>query len=203
MVKMQDLTGLKFNRWTVVSYSHRRKKLSLWNCICECGTKAVVFRSALTSGHSKSCGCLRDELASERSATHRMSGTSFHLVWKNIHSRCNNKSNRSYKYYGARGIKVCKRWDRFENFYNDMWPIYSEGMSIERPNNNKNYQPSNCIWIPKRDQSKNRRTNVFIDTPWGKMTCADAARKLQIRPSTFCIRRKRKPKSEWFKPRIR
>ena len=198
MAIMEDLSGTKHNRWTVNRFAWKIKKNSYWHCQCECGTFAVVGRGPLISGNSKSCGCLRDELASKRAKTHGYTGTSIYLTWKNIHSRCENKSNVSYIYYGARGIKVCKRWKTFELFFFDMFPTWAEGMSIERLDNNKNYEPSNCIWIPKKDQSKNRRTNIEIDTLWGRMICADAARKLKISPASFCRRMQRWPKNKWF-----
>ena len=200
MASMQDLTGKKYGRWTVISFSHRRAKNAFWLCKCECGTKATIDRGSLKSGHSQSCGCLRDELASIRSASHRMSGTEIYVAWKNIRARCEIPTNNSFKYYGARGIKVCQRWQIFENFYEDMGPSWSEGMSIERLDNDKDYKLSNCTWIPKKDQAKNRRTNIEIDTPWGRMLCADAARKLGISAGSFCRRRKKWPLERWFEP---
>lgn len=200
MARMADLTGQRFGRWTVISFSHKVKKNAYWNCICECGTSKYVHRSQLVHGKSKSCGCLRDELASERAGTHRMTGTSFYLVWKNIRARCENETNNSFKYYGARGIKVCERWHIFENFHEDMWSSWREGMSIERADNDKDYEPSNCSWILKGDQSKNRRSNVIIDTPWGRMTCADAARHIGISAGSFYKRTQLWPQERWFDP---
>lgn len=195
---MKDLSGLVFGRWTVLSFSHKVKKNSFWTCRCECGTIRTISRGPFVNGGSKSCGCWRDESASIRSGSHHMAGTKVYVTWKNIRSRCENPKNTSYKYYGARGIKVCERWQVFEVFYDDIGKNWSEGMSIERIDNDKNYEPNNCTWIPKENQGKNRRINVFVDSPWGRITQADAARKVGITPATFCRRMQRWPKEKWF-----
>lgn len=106
--------------------------------------------------------------------------------WMAMRARCNNPKDAGFKDYGGRGISVDPRWnDSFMSFWTDMGPTWKPGMSIERLNVNGNYEPSNCCWIPRADQPKNRRMCVFIDTPWGNMTLADAARKIGLSPMAF------------------
>ena len=116
-------------------------------CRCICGTEIEVTKGSLVSGHTQSCGCLQRERAVEANLTH---GASHKLleyeVWKGMHQRCTNPKHISYKYYGARGIKVCKRWKKFENFIADIGLRPDKTYTIERRNSNKNYTPSNCYW---------------------------------------------------------
>lgn len=114
-----------------------------------------------------------------------MTGTKVFSIWKGMLSRCNNANGRQYKDYGGRGIKVCKRWRKFENFYADMGDRPSPQHTLERINNNGNYTPSNCCWLHKSKQSKNRRNSRFLTTPWGRLTIAETARR--IGASWFCI----------------
>jgi hypothetical protein len=106
-------------------------------------------------------------------------------VWANIHTRCKYPSHTAWKSYGARGITVCPAWENFEQFRDDMGPTYAPGLTIERKDNNLGYCPENCEWIPRSDQSKNRRCNHRLDTPWGVLTLADAARKAKMNEATL------------------
>lgn len=198
MAEMRNLSGLVFGRWVVLNFSHKVKKNSFWTCRCECSSVRTISRGPLVNGSSKSCGCWRDEAASLRSGSHHMSKTKIYVTWKNIRTRCEKSTNKSYKYYGARGIKVCERWHDFNNFYADIGKDWSEGMSIERIDNDKGYELSNCTWIPKENQGKNRRINVFVNSPWGRITQADAARKLNLSPASFFRRMENWPESRWF-----
>ncbi len=95
--------------------------------------------------------------------SHRMSGTSEHIAWLNMKARCSNPSRPDYERYGGRDIKVCDRWLKsFENFYKDMGPRPSKGMSLDRINNNGNYEPENCKWSDAVDQTNNMRNNLFL-----------------------------------------
>lgn len=93
---------------------------------------------------------------------HGMGRTNFYSVWRGLRSRCEKKNHRQYKNYGGRGIKVCKRWGKFENFYKDMFPTYKKGLSIDRINNNGNYSPRNCRWTDSKTQCNNLRKTLFV-----------------------------------------
>lgn len=152
-----DLTGLRFGLWLVQRYlpgdtktMPRRK--GRWFCVCECGVERPVDASNLVDGQSLSCGCQNIGITARTPALKRTSG-SYYLMRR----RCRNPKDASYLNYGGRGIRVCDRWlHSFEDFLADMGecPL---GYSIERVNVNGNYEPSNCTWIPKADQAKNRR----------------------------------------------
>lgn len=158
---LKDLTGQKFGRWTVQSRAGLTpNKISTWNCICECGKIKVVRSDLLRRGLSESCGCLARQLSSERNGKHCCSyvKTVEYMAWCSMRQRCNNPTGRDYPDYGGRGIKVCSRWDHFILFLHDMGLRPSPEHSLDRINNDGNYEPSNCRWATKSEQMSNRRS---------------------------------------------
>ena len=151
---IKNLTGLKFGRLTVLNKRIESKKNILWLCKCDCGTEKFIRLSHLPNGHSKSCGCWHLEIV--KKIRHGMSNTRTFISWASMLSRCKNKNIPRYKDYGGRGIKVCKRWLKFENFYKDM-KERPEGLSIDRKDNNKGYYKSNCRWATAKEQQNNKR----------------------------------------------
>lgn len=157
---MVNLTGLKFNRLTVLKYSHTAKKKIYWECKCSCGNVVIVQTSGLKNGHTKSCGCLRKEISRKTMAGINKNNAKGHntrtyTTWYSMVSRCNNPKHGSYKKYGAKGIRVCERWLNFKDFLLDMGER-PEGSSIDRIDNSKGYEPSNCRWTTPSIQSINR-----------------------------------------------
>ena len=149
--------GGVFSRLTVVSRAGSTERgAALWNCVCACGNKKVQRSDQLTTGSSVSCGCYAIEQVRKRVTTHGMTDTFEFNVWLAMKKRCTDPKHPRYHRYGGRGIKICKRWEKFEKFYADMGKCNVEKGSIERINNNRGYTPSNCKWIPKTEQSKNR-----------------------------------------------
>lgn len=135
-------------------------------CRCDCGAVKFVRLKQLQDGVVKSCGCLLKEKAAQRcidrETTHGMSKVPEYNVWNAMRERCTNPKLRSFKDYGARGITVCERWSSFENFYADMGPRPVPGMSLERMNNDGNYEPGNVRWATATEQARNRRSSVLV-----------------------------------------
>jgi len=151
----QDITNKRYGRLLVIDYVDKAyvNKDHWWLCLCDCGNSKKVLGTNLKRGTSFSCGCLRSELLRRSKQTHGMTLTSEFNIWNGMRKRCLNKNNKDYKNYGGRGIKVCDRWlNSFENFYVDMGGRPSAKHSIDRINNDGDYEPSNCRWATAKEQ---------------------------------------------------
>ena len=167
MPKKIDLTGQRFGRLTVIQDTSERKcGCVIWYCSCDCGNKVRITSGNLINKSTKSCGCLQKEIASKTGklnkhghyAGNKASPTYF--SWRAMKTRCGNPKHDSYKYYGGRGVTVCKRWaNSFENFLIDMGER-PEGTSLDRIDTNGNYRPDNCKWSTPTEQQHNRRDNI-------------------------------------------
>lgn len=157
MSNKKEMVGKTFGLLTVVEQGVTVNKRILWKCVCECGQECEKSGVLLRTGHTKSCGCLTSKTCAERNKTHGMSKLPEYRVWKEMHRRCKNANRDDYKHYGGRGISVCKRWSKFENFYEDMGKRPSVSHSIDRIHTDKSYCPSNCVWATQTQQVRNRR----------------------------------------------
>ena len=148
--------GQKFGRLTVIKSYIEKKSSRKWCHLvrCECGKEHLVQGGALTSGHSKSCGCLVRDINTK----HGKSGSPEFRIRQDMIQRCTNKNNKRFSDYGGRGILICDRWlESFENFYADMGERLSKDHSIDRIDNNGNYEPNNCQWSDREHQQRNQR----------------------------------------------
>lgn len=200
--------GNKFERLTIVSYAgvDKRNK-TLYNVVCDCGSNLICFATELRQGHTKSCGCLRSELSSKRMTSHGATKggekPSEFSTWCNMKQRCNDSNSKNYHRYGGRGIKVCDRWvNSYENFIADMGQKPSPKHTIDRKDNNGDYEPSNCRWATQKEQNNNTSTNRIIEYEGQKMTVSEASEKSGIKYATL-LRRVRHNTEDIFNKKVR
>lgn len=180
-IDVDDIIGKKFDRLTVLQYDYHDKKGKdhYYICKCSCGKIISVSRKGLLTRNNKSCGCQKIDAATK----HGLAKTKFYKCHTAMKDRCYNPNNKAYSSYGDRGIKVCDRWlgeDGFVHFKEDMYDSYLEhckiygedNTSIDRINVDGDYEPSNCRWATKKEQSNNRRVTVRYEQ-YNNMTCRD------------------------------
>jgi len=175
-----NLTGKKFGRLKVVKFSRSRKlsagiSYRYWNCLCDCGAELEVSTGNLNHAHTQSCGCLQRDRALEANRIHLGIKTAEFACWVHIRQRCENERSKDYRNYGARGIKVCVRWNSFLNFLSDMGKKPSHHLTIERIDNDGDYSPSNCRWATRKEQNRNSRSNRLLSFGGNKMTTSQWA----------------------------
>lgn len=170
-----EMKGKKVGRLLVTGYAYTKDKRAYWNCLCDCGNKLAVMGKPLRQGKTQSCGCLQIDRARQANTTHGKAKTLLWGVWQAMETRTTNKNGSHWKYYGGKGIKICDEWSDYQTFHD--WAMangYQKGLSIERNDGDKDYEPSNCRWIPNAEQQRNKSNNVkFLGE-----TAAEASRRL-------------------------
>lgn len=179
-MKLIDLTGRKFGRLTVVSRSSNIGKKAAWFCKCDCGRETVTTSTHLVSGHTSSCGCYNKEVVSSMKKRHGMSRTNIYREWRSMISRCFNRNCTGYDGYGGRGITVFNQWkESFEAYYDYVSKLShfgESGYSLNRIDNDGNYEPGNVEWADRLAQANNKRNNHLLTYNGQTRTIAEWSR---------------------------
>lgn len=157
MSKKIDMVGMRFGKLVVIEQATNSNCGPIrWRCICDCGNEVFRIRKTLVNPGGKSCGCVVPN------KKHGCSLSSEYRVWAGMMRRCTTKTNIAYSHYGGRGITVCPAWRDFANFIIYMGPRPSPKHTLERINNDGNYEPGNCRWATQSEQCRNTRRTIFV-----------------------------------------
>lgn len=167
MPRYIDITSQRFGRLTALEYAGLKK----WRCSCDCGNECIAQASQLRRAHIRSCGCLHRGFHKTHGHAPHRAETSIYRRWNSMLQRCLNARNKSFKNYGGRGITVCERWLKFENFLADMG-LPPPGLSLDRIDNDLGYFKENCRWATASEQRINQRNLAKADSSDAKrVTC--------------------------------
>lgn len=184
MGRFIDMTGKRYGKLIVIScygeIKTRRNRQITWLCKCDCGKESIVRGISLRRGDTQSCGCIQKEQVRKLNLKHGLRSSSFYNTWTGMKQRCIDPNTDFYKYYGGRGIEICKQWLDFINFRDDMYDSYldhktnHETTTIERKDNDGNYSLENCCWATRKEQVANQRPSFLMKrfqaiSPEGKL----------------------------------
>jgi len=188
--QVENLAGRRFGRITVRGRGpNEHKTMARWHCVCDCGKQTLVRHRSLVKGLTMSCGCYGKEIGRTAALVHGESHDPTRVAWIDMLDRCQNPSNASYHNYGGRGISVCQWWTKsFDSFLRDVGRRPSKNHSIDRINNNGNYEPGNCRWATRTEQSRNRRTNRLVTAFGETLPAISWAERYGLRPTTLINR---------------
>ena len=192
-MKLIDLIGQRFGRLTVLQRAESKGGRTYWKCRCDCGNETIVLADNLRRGLQKSCGCLyAEKIAKGIHQTHGMRHTRNYRIWAKLKERCLNPNAINYERYGGRGVSLFPEWiDNFKAFYDyvSKLPHFGEeGYSLDRIDNNGNYEPNNLRWADRKTQGRNKRNNVLVEYQDSKMTLAEVAEIIDINYGTLKAR---------------
>lgn len=164
MPNLVDLTGTKIGRLTVLGRNLEKPNGPvMWDCVCDCGTRLVRAAKWIRGPGIASCGCYVREHLLNRIKSHGLSRSAEYKIWRGMKNRCEKPNCSAYHKYGARGITVCSRWQKFENFYEDMGKRPTAKHTIDRIDGTKGYAPDNCRWATPKEQQRNLKNNVLLE----------------------------------------
>jgi hypothetical protein len=190
--RFRDETGQVHGQLKVIAFAYSAESRAVWLCRCACGNEIEVAGKSLRSGHTRSCGCLRQRLAAQLKKKHGKVGTPEYRAWKMVKQRCTNPNLPDAANYYYRGIRMCPRWaESFEAFLEDMGPRPTDGHSIERKDVNGDYTPGNCCWATSKEQNRNRRSNRVLTLRGKSQPLAAWAEDAAIPSSALSSRLKR------------
>lgn len=185
MAKHENLSGQRFGRLVALEELGRKSPgIYLYKCRCDCGNEVILPSTRLKNGGVKSCGCLHKEQLIERNKNNRIYNTEYPRllqIWRAMKHRCENNRDTAYKYYGGKGIKVCKDWNRFDAFQS--WSLengYSDNLTIDRKNSEEDYSPDNCQWVDMVSQNNNKCNNKYLEYKGRTQTLAEWCRELDL-----------------------
>src|SRR3990167_470601 len=182
--RLGRLMALYESRKIIIKSPRGVRVYAQWMCRCDCGTFTEVRGENLKSGGTSSCGCKKNILG-ERSTTHGLTETPEYRIWTGILTRCRNPRAKAFRLSGGRGISVCARWADFSAFLLDMGNRPSRQHSIDRVNNDGNYEPGNCRWATRKEQSNNQSRNVRLTFNGKVMTISQWSEEIGIDPKTL------------------
>ena len=188
-LKLQCSVGNRFGRLMVLGDAPRTLDGVRQILVrCDCGITKTVTPSTLFAGTTVSCGCFAKERATTHGLTKHGQRPPLYRAWQRMRTRCTNRKFPRFPDWGGRGICVCERWTDFPTYLADMGPTWRPGLTLERIDNHGNYEPGNCRWATRKEQARNKRNNVIVDTPFGRMSIAEAAERSGIPTSTLYSR---------------
>jgi len=186
-VRLDIKPGRQFGRFTILSELEMRNKKRQFLCRCDCGTKKTIPLPNLTSGGTRSCGCLLSEKVTTRNLRHGLCGTRIYRIWVHMIGRCYNPKDKRYSYYGGRGIIICEEW-RTDVVAFRIWALangYRADLTIDRIDNDGNYEPGNCRWTTWKAQQNNRSNNALITHDGETLTVQQWSERIGIRAGTI------------------
>lgn len=190
--RIKNRIGEQYGRWEIIAFCSYKNHHIRWLCRCKCGNEKPVLWDSLQRGLSTSCGCRLAEVTRERSTRHghapRGKITQEYRAWQNMLNRCLSPTNTQYADYGGRGIVVCERWQEFTNFALDMGKKPGRTFTLERTNNEGNYEPGNCKWATRKEQARNNRRNIRVTIDGISLVLKDHAERLGIKYGTVMSR---------------
>jgi len=191
MTRRLELAGQRFGRLVAIEPGPNQRGRVTWHCQCDCGGESWPHATSLISGNSKSCGCLGGENLLKAVTKHGQTGSPEYRAWLGAKARCYRSTLPGYADWGGRGITVCDRWlNSYESFLADMGPRPSPAYSLDRIDNDLNYEPGNCRWATIADQTRNRRSNIWVTLDGKRLTAKDGARAIGVDEKTVYRRLK-------------